>query len=104
MDYDANRAIEVKRKDKNLQDSLDIFLEAKKLARDNSLELVQHSQWHFSLTRCKNGERKWRRNIYPSNQRIWWDKKCGQAPYLNLPVPWTLLDVVKEAVKLLKKC
>lgn len=103
MDRDEYRAIQNKRKAENLQDSMSVVLEAKKLAMKNGLELNQHSQWHFSLTCMKNGVRKWRRNIYPSNQRIWWDKKCGKAPYLDLPTPWNLLDVVKKSVEKLPK-
>lgn len=99
MDWDDFNKRRQDRKDKNLQDSLDILVEAKKLAHVHDLVLEQHSQWHFSLAYTKNGDRKWRLNIYPSNQRIWCDKKCGKAPFLELPDRWTLLDVVKKAVK-----
>lgn len=99
MDWDQYNAEKKKVREKNVQDSLDILVEAKRLARDNDLVLEQHSQWHFSLTCNQNGKRQWRINIYPSNQRIWWDKKCGKAPYFELPFPWTLFDVVKKAVK-----
>ena len=98
MDWDDYNQRKQDRKEKNLQNSLDVLQEAAALAAENGLALIQHSQWHFSLTCMKNGVRKWRRNIYPANQRIWWDKKCGPAPYLELPNPWNLLDVVKEAV------
>ena len=103
MDWDEYKAEQEKRKEKNLQDSLDVLHEAAALATKNGLDLKQHSQWHFSLTCYENGERKWRRNIYPSNQRLWWDEKCGPAPYLKLPTPWNLLDIVKKVIDSLPK-
>ena len=101
MNWDEHN--EKKRKDKadHLQASLDVLHEARKLALENGFELIQHNHWHFSLNLYKGGERKWRLNIYPSNRRIWWDKKCGKAPFLDLPFGWTLLDIVKITVKLL---
>lgn len=101
MDLDQHNQEKREEKAENLKDSLAVLLEAKKLAAENNLVLEQHSQWHYSLTLMKNGARKWRINVYPSNQRIWWDRRCGKAPFLDLPVGWTLLDVVKKAVELL---
>ena len=102
MDRDEYRAAQNKLKAANLQDSMWVILEAKKLAQENGLELKQHSQWHFSLAYKRNG-RAWRINVYPSNQRIWHDRKCGKAPFLEVKNNWNLLDIVRKAVETLPK-
>ena len=98
MDWDEYNQQKQDRKEKNLQNSLDVLQEASALATKNGLELVQHNHWHFSLTCYRDFRRIRRYNMYPSSQRIWIDETCGLAPYLKLPNPWNLLDVVKEAV------
>lgn len=101
MDQDEYNQEKKRLKANHLQASLDVLQEARALAAVNGLKLIQHNHWHFSLNLYKDGLREWRLNIYPSNRRIWWDKKCGKAPYLDLPLGWNLLDIVKIAVRLL---
>lgn len=59
----------------------------------------------FTLRRCTPIQyqlwpagKKWLINIHPSNRRIYHDPN-KRGPYLDVPACWTLLDVVKAAVK-----
>lgn len=97
VDYDAYTAAVRKEKEVNCGRALASFTEAQKLAKVNGLDLVQHSPWHFSLTCIEDGKRQWRANLYPSNQRIWVDKKCGKI-FLDVSKPWNFLDVVSAAI------
>jgi len=99
MDWEEYNKRRKELRGQRLKESLDVFFEAKELARRHGMTLNRHSQYHYSLTLYLHGERVWRYNLYPSNQRIWVDRKCGKAPFLNLDKPWNFLDVVKEAVK-----
>ena len=98
VDWDAYNAAQRKKKQENHDRAMATFEEAKKLATVNGFDLFQHGSWHFSLTRLEDGKRLWRLNLYPSNQRIWADKKCGKAPFLKVPEPWNFVDVVMAAI------
>lgn len=90
-------------KKQNYDRAMSTFEDAQRLATANSMDLVQHgSPWHFSLTCLKNGRRIWLYNIYPSKQRIWVNPKF-KGPYLNLPRPWTFLDIVNAVIKAKEK-
>lgn len=98
VDWDEYKAKQKKGRDENYARAMEHYETARDLATENGFALQQHSTWHFSLTCVQDGKRKWRFNLYPSNQRIYWDRKCGKAPFLNLPKPWTFLDVVSAAI------
>lgn len=73
----------------------DVFLQARSLASRAGLVLARHSDVHYSL-RHPDG---WIFNIYPGNRRLYYDKNRKKGPFIKLPDNWTLMDVVKEAVK-----
>ena len=98
MDWDEYKAKQKKEHDENYGRAMCHFDVAKDFATKNGFSLVQHSTWHFSLSCISYGQRQWRINLYPSNQRVWADRKCGKAPFLKLPSPWTFLDVVSAAI------
>lgn len=68
------------------------FDEAKQLALSKGLVLKRFNDQHYQLT---NGE--WLQNIYPGNQRLWHDRNHKKPGFLQLPSPWTLLDVVSAS-------
>lgn len=98
MDWDEYKAEQKKEREENHSRAMKHCDIAQKLAAVNGFSLVQHSTWHFSLTCIRYGKLQWRINLYPSNQRVWADRKCGKAPFLRLPSPWTFLDVVSAAI------
>lgn len=71
------------------------FQEAQTLAEANGLYLVRHAKVHYQLS---PDDRSWLLNIYPSNRRLYHDPK-KPGPFLRVPPDWTLLDVVKAALK-----
>ena len=97
-DRDKYNAEQRRKKDENYDKAIKSFESAKKLAVSIGFSLIQHSPWHFSLTYVKDGERQWRLNLYPRNQRIWSDPACGKTPFLEVPKPWDFFDVVTAAV------
>jgi hypothetical protein len=98
MNWDEYNAERDKKKKENYDRAVATFTAVQELARLNGFSLVQYSTWHFSLTYLKDGKRQWRINLHPSNQRIWADRKCGKAPFLEISTPWTFLDVVCAAM------
>ena len=92
------------RKQKNIQASEDVFDEAVGLAYANGIVLQRMpSSFHFQII-FFNASRPdfspdYIYNLYPSTQRIYSDPK-HRGPFLKIPKPWTLLDVVKAAVKI----
>lgn len=99
VDYDSFNADLRKMRGENYDNAMATFEEARRLATLNNFSLQQHSSpWHFSLDYFKNGQRRWRINLYPSNQRLYADRNCGKAPFLEVEKPWTFLDVVSVAI------
>lgn len=98
VDWGAYNADKKRQRQKNHDHAMATFEDAKKLAKVNGFILFQHGPWHFSLTCLKGGERQWRLNLYPSNQRIWADKQCGKAPFLKVPDCWNFIDVIMAAI------
>jgi len=91
------------RKQANLQSSEDVFDEAVEFAYANLCVLQRMpAGYHFQLL-CFDGIYEtlpeYIYNLYPSTQRIYSDPK-HRGPFLKVKKPWTLLDVVKAAVKL----
>lgn len=72
----------------------DAFEENKRLALSHGLILQWHSESHFQITR----RGAWTLNLYPGNQRIYRGRERN-APYLELPTPWTIRDVIVAAAK-----
>ena len=70
------------------------YPEALRLANLAGLTLCKHSDVHYQLI---GPNVAWRLDIYPSNQRLYRAKGCGWCPFLELPKPWRLVDVVKAA-------
>lgn len=98
MDWDDYQRRQKKERDENYARAMEHYEIARDLATENGFALIQHSDWHFSLTCIRDEKRQWRINLYPSNQRVWADRKCGKAPFLKLPSPWTFLDVISAAI------
>lgn len=72
------------------------FDEACQLARANGLRLRCCSDAHYQLKHvCKD----WLLNIYPGNRRLYHDPQ-RMGPFLRVPDDWTLIDIVRAAVKL----
>lgn len=78
----------------SLRDAEASFEEAAHIASLNGMTLKRHSYYHYALT---NGV--WLQNIYPGNQRLYWDRNMACPGFLNLPKPWRLIHVVKSAIK-----
>lgn len=75
----------------NRADAVTNTLEAKVLAEQYGMILLNHSEVHYSLRGSHCGQ-PWIINIYPGNRRIC---KTGIALYLRLPKEWSLVDVVR---------
>lgn len=74
------------------------FPEAERVARECGLKLLKRSATHFQLTPLISLG-SWLINLYPGNQRVYFDRNRGRAPYLALPDDWDLKDAVKAAKK-----
>lgn len=92
--YKAIKAIRKQDGQANRDDAVLKFDKARFLAEASGMTLVCHTSAHYQLS---NGS--WLIDVYPGNQRVRADKQKAKAPYLDLPSPWTLLDVVNEAKK-----
>jgi len=98
MDFDQYNKEKAAEKEANLQASVKVFDEARRLAIKNGWELKEKINYgHFQLFHRRTG---WLYNLYPSNQRIYADPKHRGGFIHGIIKPWTLLDVVKEAIKL----
>lgn len=98
MNYDQYNQEKAAEKKANSEASMAVFKEACDLAESNDWILTAKSNIHFQL---KQFNRNVLYNIYPSNQRIYVDDKHKKnSRFLNVPTPWTILDVVKKAIKL----
>lgn len=76
------------------------FESARSIAEQRGMHLVQRSDVHYQLSpgielAMKQGA--WLLNIYPGNQRLYSDKAKSRSPFLTVPSPWTLVDVVRAA-------
>lgn len=78
--------------------SNDTFVEARQLAAQSGMVLVQHSDVHYQL----KGQAGWLLNIYPGNQRLYHDRNRPKPPYLDVKLDWNLIDVVHAAIVALK--
>lgn len=99
MDWDRHTKLKNQRKRAHLQASEDTFDEAVEFARESGacLLLRMPAGYHFQLI-CYGENHEHIYNLYPSTQRIYSDPK-HRGPFLQIPQPWTLLDVVKAVVK-----
>jgi hypothetical protein len=70
------------------------------LAEASGLLLVRCSEVHYQLS---PHDGRWLLNVYPSNRRLYRDPNRENAPYLDLPDNWTLLDVVRAAAEVLER-
>lgn len=102
MNFDDLQKSIKQRKQRNIQASVDVFDEAFALAYANGFVLERkRGCYHYQLTWFGGEEdEEYIYNLYPTTQRIYADPH-HRGPFLNLKKPWTVLDVVKAAVKLL---
>lgn len=101
MDWDRYTQLKNQQKQVHLQASEDTFDEAVELAEESGSCSLQQmpGRYHYQLF-CygKNENHDHIYNLYPSTQRIYSDPN-HRGPFLKVKKPWTLLDVVKAAVK-----
>ncbi len=71
------------------------FGSSQRRAAGSGLKLVRHSEVHYQLSSLKRG---WLINVYPGNHRLYVDKNRSRAPYLRVPMGWSLEDVVTAAI------
>lgn len=71
------------------------LIEAETLAAQNGLYLRRCTDSHYQLRGAR-----WLLNLYPGNQRLYRDPTKDQLGWLELPDPWTLLDVVHAAAEM----
>ena len=77
------------------------FAVASTLAAQHGLAFVRKTDAHYHLY---PHNRQWLLNVYPGNCRLYNDpNKQTQPPYLGIPTPWTLTEVVQVMVHELKK-
>lgn len=92
IDYDRFNADLKNLKQQNYDRALSTFAKAQELARLNGARLLKCSTWHFKLKVCQSIY-----HLYPSNQRIYIEPN-NKGVFLNVPHPWTFLDVVARAL------
>ena len=102
-DYEAMSALRQEQaKETRLQGRLnraaatEDFATANDLAVRHGLRLSRLSDTHYQLT-----DGSWLINVYPGNCRLFADKKKARAPFLDVPKPWVLDEVVNAAVRAL---
>ncbi len=71
---------------------------AKKI-RGNGMQLSRKSFHHYSLAHTSG----WLINIYPGNCRLYADPNKPAHPFLKVPSPWTIPQVVNAAIVAQKK-
>ncbi len=107
MDWDQQAKLRNQRKRAHLQASEDTFDEAVELAeKSGSCSLQQMpARYHFQLICYADNLTEYSEdvvehiyNLYPSTQRIYTDPR-HRGPFLKIPKPWTLLDIVKAVMK-----
>lgn len=100
MDWGSHTEIKNKRKRAHLQASEFDFDKAVELARESGSCSLRRmpATYHFQLI-CYGEDYEYIYNLYPSTQRIYTDSK-HRGPFLRISKPWTVLDVVKAAVKI----
>lgn len=72
------------------------YASASKLAEDNRMVLIRHSDVHYHLWVTLASGQRWLYNLYPGNCRIYADRQ-HYGPFLNIPKPWTIDDVIRAA-------
>lgn len=70
------------------------FSAAARLASEHGLVLTRCTQDHYHLRAFEDGCVCWLYNLYPGKCRIWPDPH-HRGPFLRVPAPWTLVDVVR---------
>ena len=74
----------------------DDYHAAVRMAHEAGLVLARRSESHYQLYRSREG---WLLNVDPGNQRLYSDPNHPRPPYLGLPRPWTLPDVVRAMTR-----
>lgn len=101
MDYEIYKALE-QLDQEDRQETREYanceFAFAKDLATESGLILKQHSDAHYQIMPL---DKSFIINIYPGNRRIYQDR-AKPGPYLDLPITWTLKDVVVATAKAVK--
>ena len=83
----------VRIKDANRQRSGQVYTKARDIAARYGLELTRITDRHYKLKHPAG----WIKCLYPSSQQVW-APPSDKGPFLLLPEPWTLLDVVNAAI------
>ena len=75
-----------------------LLKKAQSLARQNGIELLAHTRYHFQL---RHGDSLW--NIYPTSRRIYVDAAHkDNTPFLKLTRHWSIVDAVEAAIEAVK--
>jgi len=85
-------------REESIRDAEETYEQAACLASLHGLTLKRYSPHHYQLT---NGA--WVQNIYPANQRLYYDRNHPSPGFLYLPRPWRLIDVIKAAIRKVSK-
>ena len=91
--YRYMRQERVQQGERHRQGAEQVYQDAAQFASGHGMRLKQLDPAHYQLVGPDNSLL----NIYPGNQRLYHDPNRPKPPYLKLPEPWTLLDVVKSA-------
>ena len=93
--YKDMRKLEEENKAESRQNSVNLYVEAAKLAKQVGWILRKHTDAHYSLWESAEG---FLLNIYPGNERLYYDYKKKKGPFLKLEINWNILDVIKAAI------
>ena len=92
--YKALKAIDNEARAEIRDEAAQQYAEASAKAKKHGFELKNCSYAHYQLKTDK-----WIINLYPGNGRIYADKnQKAKAPFLKVPIGWTLMDVVDAAI------
>lgn len=94
IDYEAHKQQKKRTGKERRERSESQFDLAQTVASQHGMTLERHTDVHYTLW---GPDRTWQKHIYPGNQRLYAPDRNG--PFLSVKNPWTLLDVVKAAVR-----
>lgn len=96
QDWSGYREMQNAAKAQRRQDAKSDFPAACALAREHGMELLRHTDSHYSLRTAE-----WTLHLYPGNRRVYGDRgSAKRPPYLGLPADgWTLTQAVQAAIE-----
>jgi hypothetical protein len=77
-----------------------MFEQAKVRALRAGLFLRRNTEAHYTLAAGSAGHWVWLWDLYPGKYRIRTSRQHPATPRLQVPLDWTLLDVVDAAIRL----